>query len=220
MTVEASRLRIWKIMTKRKLLWLIPAVFYGLFVIWYTDFGGPLSDEEVDTFVATLQARNANPQTVAKLEGFLRSDTGRQFLMLNALDMNDNPPDVEGAAPGESADQLMGRYMEHMFPELLKRACHPVIMGDAVYTAIDVVGIEGAEQWTGGAFMRYRSRRSFMEIVSNPDIAGKHEYKFAALDKTIAYPVETTLYLGDLRLLLGLALLCITALLDIAFFRR
>lgn len=207
-------------MTKRKLLWLVPATFYVLFVIWYTDFGGPLSDEEVDTFVATLQARDADPETLSRLEGFLRNDSGRQFLMLNALDMNDNPRDVEGAAPGESADQLMARYMEHMIPELLKRACHPVILGEAAYSAIDLVGIEGAEQWTGGAFFRYRSRRSFMEIVSNPAIVDKHQFKLAALNKTIAYPVETTIYLGDLRLLLGLLLLSITALLDIALFRR
>ena len=207
-------------MTKRKLLWLVPTALYLLFVAWYTDFGGPLSDEEVDTFVATLQARDADPQTVAKIEGFLRDDSGRQFLMLNAIDMNDNPPDVEGAAAGESADQLMARYMEHMIPELLKRACHPVILGNAAYNAIDLVGIEGAEQWTMGAFIRYRSRRSFMEIVSNPAIVDQHAFKLAALDKTIAYPVETTLYLGDLRLLLGLLLLCITALLDIALFRR
>ena len=207
-------------MTKRKLLWLAPTALYLLFVAWYTDFGGPLSDEEVDTFVATLQARDADPQTVAKIEGFLRDDSGRQFLMLNAIDMSDNPPDVEGAAAGESADQLMARYMEHMIPELLKRACHPVILGNAAYTAIDLVGIEGAEQWTMGAFFRYRSRRSFMEIVSNPAIVDKHAFKLAALDKTIAYPVETTLYLGDLRLILGLLLLSITALLDIALFRR
>jgi hypothetical protein len=207
-------------MTKRKLLWLIPSVFYALFVFWYTDLGGPLSDQEVDTFVATLQARNADPQTLAKLEGFLRNDSGRQFLMLNALDLNDNPPNVGGAAPGESADQLMARYMEHMIPELLKRACHPVILGNAPYTAIDVIGIEGAEQWTGGGFVRYRSRRSFMEIVSNPAIVNQHEFKLAALDKTIAYPVETTIYLADLRLLLGLILLAITALLDIALFRK
>jgi len=207
-------------MTKRKLLWLIPSVFYALFVFWYTDLGGPLSDQEVDTFVATLQARDADPQTLAKLEGFLRNDSGRQFLMLNALDLNDNPPNVGGAAPGESADQLMARYMEHMIPELLKRACHPVILGNAPYTAIDVIGIEGAEQWTGGGFVRYRSRRSFMEIVSNPAIVNQHEFKLAALDKTIAYPVETTIYLADLRLLLGLILLAITALLDIALFRK
>ena len=206
-------------MSKRRLLWLVPATFYVLFVAWYTDFGGPLSDKEVDNFVAVLEERGANPETIAKLEGFLRNDSGRQFLMLNALDMNDNPPDVEGAAPGENADQLMARYMEHMLPELLKRASHPVILGDAVYTAIDVVGIENAEQWTGGAMFRYRSRRTFMEIVSHPAIAGKHEFKLAALDKTIAYPIETQIYFGDPRLLLGLLLLAVTALLDIALFR-
>ena len=206
-------------MSKRLLLWLSPAIFYALFVAWYTDFGGPLSDEEVDNFVAVLEERGGNPETIAKIEGFLRNDSGRQFLMLNALDMNDNPPDVEGAEPGENADQLMARYMEHMIPELLKRASHPVILGDAVYTALDVVGIENAEQWTGGAMFRYRSRRTFMEIVSHPAIAGKHEFKLAALDKTIAYPIETQIYFGDPRLLLGLLLLAVTALLDIALFR-
>lgn len=207
-------------MSKRKLLWLVPTALYLVFFSWYTDFGGPLTDEEVDSFVEMMQARDGNPQTIARIEGFLRNDSGRQFLMLNALDMNDNPPDVEGAAPGESADQLMARYMEHMIPELLKRASHPVIFGDAAYTALDLVGIEGAEQWTGGAFFRYRSRRTFMEIVLNPAIIDKHAYKLAALDKTIAYPIETTIYLSDLRLLVGLILLSITALLDIALFRR
>jgi len=205
--------------SKRLLLWLVPAALYVLFVAWYTDFGGPLSDAEVDDLVAVLEERGANPETIAKLEGFLRNDSGRQFLMLNAIDMNDNPPDVEGAAPGENADQLMARYMEHMLPELLKRASHPVILGDAVYTAIDVVGIENAEQWTGGAMFRYRSRRTFMDIVSHPAMAGKHEFKLAALDKTIAYPIETQIYFGDPRLLLGLLLLAVTALLDIALFR-
>jgi hypothetical protein len=200
-------------------LWLSPAILYALFVAWYTDFGGPLSDEEVDNFIAVLDERGGNPEIIAKIEGFLRNDSGRQFLMLNALDMNDNPPDVDGAEPGENADQLMARYMEHMIPELLKRASHPVILGDAVYTAIDVVGIDNAEQWTGGAMFRYRSRRTFMEIVSHPAMAGKHEFKLAALDKTIAYPIETQIYFGDPRLILGLFLLAVTALLDIALFK-
>lgn len=53
-----------------------------------------------------------------------------------------------------------------------------------------------------------------MEILANPDTRGRHEFKLAALDKTIAYPIETSLYLGDARLLLGLILLAVTALLD------
>ena len=93
--------------------------------------------------------------------------------------------------------------------------CHPVVIGPAVYSAVDLSGIEGGEEWTNAALFRYRSRRAFMEIISNPDILGPHDFKLAALDKTIAYPMETDLYLGDPRLLLGLILLTLTALADL-----
>jgi hypothetical protein len=201
-------------MNQRSKIWLSSALVYAAFVFWYTDFSGPLSDTEVDQFVVTMTENGSEPSTVAYLETFLRNDSGRQFLMLNALDMNDNPPDVEGAEPGESAQQLMDRYMEHMYPELFKRASHPVIFGQAAYTVLDNVGIENAEQWTDGAIFRYRSRRSFMDLVANPNLKGRHAFKLAALDKTIAYPIETSIYLGDMRLILGLILLSITALLD------
>ena len=201
-------------MTQRSKIWLSSALVYAAFVFWYTDFSGPLSDTEVDQFVVTMTENGSDPSTVAYIETFLRNDSGRQFLMLNALDLNDNPPDVEGAEPGESAQQLMDRYMEHMYPELFKRASHPVIFGQAAYTVLDNVGIENAEQWTDGAIFRYRSRRSFMDLVANPNIKGRHAFKLAALDKTIAYPIETSIYLGDMRLILGLILLSITALLD------
>jgi hypothetical protein len=134
--------------------------------------------------------------------------------MLNNIDKNENPPAVDGAPANADADTLIGLYMQHMIPELIKRACHPVLMGPAVYSAIDITGIEGAEQWTDAAVFRYRSRRSFMEIISDPEILGPHHFKLAALDKTIAYPIEPSLYLGDPRLLLGLILLALTALID------
>ena len=201
-------------MSTRAKLWLVPTLLYALFVFWYTDFGGPLSEEEIENFVATMRENGSDPEVIEFVEGFMRGDSGRQFLMVNNIDLNSNPPDVEGAEPGESADQLMGRYMEHMIPALLSRACHPVLMGNAVYPTMDLVGIEGAEEWTGAALFRYRSRRAIMEIVSNPAFSGKHHFKTAALDKTIAYPIETSLYLGDPRLLLGLILLAITALID------
>ncbi len=201
-------------MSTRTKLWLVPALLYAAFFIWYTDLGGPLSDAEVDEFMATMATNGSDPEVIAFIEKFAREDSGRQFLMVNNIDMNENPPNVEGAEPGASAEQLMGRYMEHMLPALLSRACHPVIMGSAVYPAMDLVGIEGAEIWDQGALFRYRSRRSFLEIVTNPAFGGKHHFKTAALDKTIAYPIETSLYLGDLRLLLGLVLLALTALID------
>ena len=204
----------------RALIWGIPALLYVVFVGWYTDFGGPLRGDEIARYVALFEAQGQSPESIARVREFMESDSGRQFLMLNAVDYADDPPDVPGAAPGESATQLMDRYMEHMYAELFKRACHPTTMGNAVHHAIDLVGVEALEhagRWDMGAFFRYRSRRTFMDIVTIPETSGRHEFKVAALDKTIAYPVETQLHLGDARLLLGLILLSTAALADLGF---
>ena len=201
--------------------WFILIFIYCTFFVWYTDLGGKLDSDEIATYLVKMQdnreavgfsspaeKERAKEQGVI-IEEFMREDSGRQFFVVNNIDMSENPQDVEGAQPGEDADQLMGRYMEHMYAELFKRASHPVFLGSAVSTAIDIVGIENAESWDSAALMRYKSRRAFMEIVSNPKMLGKHEFKIAALNKTIAYPVETVVYLSDPRLLLGLILIII-----------
>jgi hypothetical protein len=70
------------------------------------------------------------------------------------------------------------------------------------------------------ALFRYRSRGTFLEIVTNPALSGKHDFKAAALDKNITFPIEPKLYLGDLRLVLGLILLALAALIDSALMSR
>ena len=207
-------------MSGRKLLWLIPVLVYLPFTFWYTNLGGPLSQEEIAAFVTQMERSGREPAQIERIRRFMEEDTGRQFLMVNVLDMADTPRPVAGVPPGESSGQLMGRYMEHMYPELLKRASHPIFMGNAVFDSMDIVGIEGAESWTAAALMRYRSRRDLLEIASNPIFQGKHEFKMAALDKTIAYPVETRLYLSDPRFLLLLVLFVIVAAADILIFGR
>ena len=201
-------------MNTRSALWFVPALIWVTFTYWYTDFGGPLSDDEVARAVAYFEKSGMEKERLDQFRTFFEEDTGRQFLMVNNIDMNESPPNVQGAEPGESASKLMGRYMAHMIPALLARACHPVLMGSAVYPTMDLVGIEGAENWDQAALFRYRSRRALLEILTNPAFNGKHHFKTAALDKTIAYPIETSLYLGDPRLLLGLIILALTALID------
>ena len=199
-------------------IWTVATLFYGAFVFWYTDFGGPLRSEEISTDLARFEALGFSAERRARIRRFMEQDTGRQFLMLNAIDYADDPPDVPGAAPGETATQLMNRYMEHMYSELFRRACHPVVMGYAAHTALDLVGVDGlesADRWDMGALLRYRSRRSFLEIVTIPETLSRHEFKIAALDKTIAYPIETELNLGGPRLLLGISSLSVAALADL-----
>ena len=204
----------------RVLLWLLPALLYGSFWAWYTPLGGPLGAAEVRDILARFDADGRDPGELARLRGFLEQDSGGQIVMINLLDLADAPPSLPATGPDAPAMALLDHYMAHMYPELLKRASHPVFMGAAVAEAMDVVGIEGARQWSTAALMRYRSRRDLMEIATHPGFADRHEYKLAALDKTIAFPVEPQLYLSDPRWLLALLLIAVVALTDVLTFGR
>ena len=209
-------------MTARRKLWLGSALLYALFVSWYTDFGGPLTETEIQAFIAKTEDQNLGgaPSARGALLDFLRNDTGGQFLMFNAVDLAKDPPQTEGAPPDADAQTLIDLYMEHMIPALLSRASHPVVVGKSVADSLDLQGIEGAEAWSDGAIMRYRSRRTLIDIIGNPEFYARHDFKLAGLEKTIAYPIEPRIYLGDLRLILGLFMMAITALLDARLARK
>ena len=199
--------------------WISLPVIYSSFFIWYTDFGGKLNDDEIQYYGnkfesnALKDGRVLEPRIKELLQNFMEEDSGKQFLMVNVIDMSENPTFSDGTVSEESSDDLMNEYMEHMYGEILKRASHPAFIGSAVNGSMDLVGIENAEVWETAALFRYKSRRAFLEIVTHPDMNSKHKYKIAALEKTIAFPVETKLYLGDPRLLLSFIFLILGLLL-------
>lgn len=205
---------------KRKWLWLTPTLIYIVFTLWYTNLGGPLTSEEVDTVIQAMQANGESPEQIELLRNFMGEDTGKQFIMINNIDTVESPIELPATGPNASAGDLMNYYMEYMFPALFMRASHPIFMGYPIAPSMDIVGIDNAEVWTQGALMRYRSRRDLIEIATDPRFEERHEYKLAALDKTIAYPVEVSLYLSDPRFLLALILLCVTLILDLLVYRR
>ena len=200
-------------------VWISLLVIYSSFFIWYTDLGGKLTDDEIEYYAnkfesnALKDGRVLEPRTKELLQKFMEEDSGKQFMMVNVIDMSENPIFPDGIVAEKSSDALMNEYMEHMYGELLKRASHPAYFGSAVNGSMDLVGIENAEIWERAALFRYKSRRAFLEIVTHPDMYSKHKYKIAALEKTIAFPVENQFYLGDPRLLLGFILLIIGLLL-------
>ena len=98
-------------MTTRLWLWLVPGVLYAGFCFWYTNTGGALSDDEITMFVQQMERTGRGPQEIVNMRRFMEEDTGRQFLMVNIMDMADTPRPVEGASPDESSGQVMGRNM-------------------------------------------------------------------------------------------------------------
>jgi hypothetical protein len=195
-------------MTRTRWIWAILTGLYVVFFSWYTSFGGPLSDEEIAHYIELIERRvpAPPPERLAMMRKFLEEDTGDDFVMINVIDMYETPLQIEGVEPGETSDEVLGKYMEYMYPALFARACHPVIYGQAANTAMDLMNADGMERWTVGAGMRYRSRRDMLEIATNPAFAGSHEFKVAAMRKTIAFPIDPWMQLGDPRVLLALLL--------------
>ena len=204
---------------KRPYLWLIAALLYAVFFSWYTSFDGPMQDEEIAEVLERATANGRSTESLATLEQFMRTDSGGDFIMMNLLDMNEAPPELPATGPGADASALIDHYMEHMYPAQFKRASHPLFFGRSVANAMDLSGIEGAEEWDQGALFRYRSRRDIIAIATDPAFNERHDYKMAALTKTIAIPLEPVLHPGDMRVLIGLLLFSIFSLLDMVIFR-
>jgi hypothetical protein len=201
--------------------WLACALIYTAFFSWYTSFGGPLTAQEIDTYLAQFTSANPNapPEAIERVRRFMVEDTGDDFAMLNVIDMYDTPQQIDGVAPGDTSAQVLDQYMAYMWPALLSRASHPVMVGSAANTAMDLMNAPGMERWDRGALMRYRSRRDLMNISSNPAFQGSHDFKIAAMQKTIAFPLDPWFQLGDPRLVLALVLALIGSLLSWRFAR-
>ena len=181
-------------------VWSAFGLLYAAFFAWYTSFAGPLEEEEIQRYLAFFAENGAEPDQVALWRNFMESDTGDDFAMLNAIEMRERPLPVEGAPPGETSEQVLARYTAPFLGRALRSAAHPVMLGRAAADAIDLWGIDGAEEWSTGGLVRYRSRRDLMEQVVAVGPTGIHEFKTAAMEKTIAYPLDPWFQLGDPRL--------------------
>ena len=203
-------------------IWVVCGLLYGCFFYWYTSFGGPLTEVEIDGYIDAMEARipPAPPETMVMLRRFLEEDTGDDFVMVNIIEMYDMPLQIEGVEAGESSAEVLDKYMSYMYPALFARASHPVLFGSAANTAMDLLNAPGMARWTMAAGMRYRSRRDMMDITVNPAFRGSHDFKIAAMAKTIAFPIDPWFQLGDPRFVLALLLALIGSLLSWLSARR
>jgi len=188
-------------------VWTLLALLYLAFFAWYTSFGGPLTPSEIDRYLGVLAERGADPERMAIWKQFMQSDSGDDFVMLNAIEMREAPLAVAGAPPDASSAEVLRLYTDPFLGKAFRSAAHPVFLGWAAAGAMDLWGIEGAEQWSTGGLVRYRSRRDLMEQAVYASGLDIHDFKTAAMEKTIAFPLDPFFQLGDPRFVLALLLL-------------
>tara|TARA_Y100000385_G_scaffold287682_1_gene352438 strand:+ start:4287 stop:4934 length:648 start_codon:yes stop_codon:yes gene_type:complete len=200
-------------MTTQLIIWLSAITLYLLFALWYFGFRRKLKKEEVEVYLKKLAAYDDyKDQDLRGLKEFLTNDDGKSFVMVNSILLKEKPDLVEGVEEGDKSLKVLIKYHKSFMGMMIKRAGIGIFQGRVAGQSVDLIGIENAEQWGISAINRFRSRRDFIEILIHPKFHEKHQFKFAALEKSIAYPVSPWFQLGGFPLTVALVLALLAAI--------
>jgi hypothetical protein len=172
-------------------LWASLAVVFLAFLGWYDYSGGPLAPEEVAEYERRMREHGMRGTRVPDaLQAFVADDDGDEFF--NVV-LETYRPDAE---PFTSVSTGL---------QLLRRACHPVasLSGHGV----NFLGADGEATWGHVILVRYRSRRDFLEIFSQPEVNDEMFPKLERLEATHAWPTRPEFALVGVRAWVLLALL-------------
>lgn len=198
------------------IIWASAFILYAIFWLWYVGFRKPLSKTEIDHYLKEYSKFDTNSsEGMTGLRQFLENDTGKSFVMVNSINLKKTPDLVEGVKEGDTSLKTLINYHKPFMKMMFKRGGIGIFQGRVAGNSVDVINIDNAEEWQISAINRFRSRRDFAEIMIHPLFHEKHELKFAALDKSIAYPVDPWFQLGGFPLTVGLILALGAALLHI-----
>lgn len=175
------------------IIWGAALFVYALFLGWHENWRGPLSEAEIKSFMARIEAtENLDDAQRKTLLAFMQTDTGDEFLMVNLIAHKSGKivDPIDGQL--RSAEELLGVYVRPFIGKLVRSAGYPVVTGPAQGGYLDAWNVEANPGWSGSGLVRYRSRRDMLEAATDPSFAGGHVYKQAALAATLAVPIDSS----------------------------
>ena len=191
-------------------------VFLGLylaFLSWYDGWGmDPLTAEEIDKLVGEVEAQDSNPEELKNLRQLLKDDDGEEFFMLNLNRYEYSENEVQKGVP-----VAYQKYGQAVMPMILKRAGHPIYVGEISDYLVGGDLKEGG--WHEIILVRYRSRQDFINMITSDEylIAAKHRY--VGIEYAEVIPTKVILNLATPRLFI-LTLLFLIALVTDRMIRR
>ena len=184
-------------------IWSAAALLYFIFWAWYMGFKGKLSEAEVEHYVQRFEEAGITEDTLANLRNFLAKDDGREWFMINLLELK---------SPKRESAKLLQSYSKIFMAGMFKRGGHPFFIANAQAKNIENLHCDQADNWTSTGIVRYRSRRDCAETLLDTFGSDHHGDKLAALEKTLAFPATTSLLMGSPRVLVAMGLALIASL--------
>tara|TARA_R110002074_G_C12465205_1_gene659732 strand:- start:219 stop:869 length:651 start_codon:yes stop_codon:yes gene_type:complete len=183
------------------------ALCFVALMYWYQWSATPLTQAEVDQFMAVIESQTDVPggrHDMAALRHFLETDTGKPTYTVNLYKFHEIAQyEPGGRFVGGTGREAHERFTASMIPMLIRLASHPIFGSNWA--------AENKDNWDRLVIVRYRSRRDLARLFANPRfsaVASMH--KWASLEAHERMQVEAV-QIPDGRLIIVLLSLLVGA---------
>ena len=171
-------------------IWFTICLIYAVFIFWYYNWKGPLTRSEIDRYTLLLKQQISDPEIYNAIVHFMHKDDGKGFVMLNMIVFQKGLINHPVTSEPLKSQALLLEYFKPFSSQILRRAGHPVLQATLRAGYIEAWGVEPNPGWQLFGLIRYRSRRDMLELITADAFHAVHDYKKAAILKTLAMPMQ------------------------------
>jgi len=154
----------------------VAALIFLAFMYWYQWGVGTLTQSEVETYMATLEAQTQVPgprHDLGALRKFLEEDDGKPVYTVNMYEFHEVADYSEDSGFSGTGEEAYDRFSSVMIPLMTKRGSHPVYGSNWAD--------EASSNWDRIVIVRYRSRRDLVDLFATDAFANASLHKWASL---------------------------------------
>ena len=178
-------------------IWVLALGLYVVFRLWYDNWKGPLSPQEVNDFMNQISDLKMSEYSDPKdLRAFLQADDGKEFVMVNLVRVHTGELAHPHTGKPTKGIDLLREYGNSFVKVLIKHGGHPVLVMRKVGGYIDSWNTPPDPGWHVAGSMRYRSRRDMMLLALDHSVKQVHILKTAATSTTFSFPSQVVLGLA------------------------
>lgn len=145
---------------------------------WYQWSARPLTSEEINRYIAAIEAQTQNPggrHDLTVVRDLLEHDNGKPVFTVNLYSFKDIAEYPEGSDFSGTGEEAFARFQRAMVRLTPKRAAHPVFSSNWAH--------DQTNSWDKIVIMRHRSRRDLVDMFASDEFADASMHKWASIDK-------------------------------------
>jgi hypothetical protein len=185
---------------------VLVVVFFGVSA-WQS--ASTLSKSEVDRYIGILEKSvpvewEERNEFLTRMRAWGESDDGRPVFMLNVMRFYEQIKQFPGVPTTMKPIEANAHYEDVVVPILLRSGAYPTVGGDSMRISSGqkksnlIVFEPELDNWDRVLVVRYPGRRTFFDLVTNPEYLKVMPYKLASL-KVVLTPVSGEIVVPDVR---------------------